>query len=455
MKKLSCLGSLAALILAAQGCNMNNIEPDDNTTTWVLNVDSQTRTSLQGRDILWENGDTVCCIATYEDDRLDGGRYSLYYNIRPEEMNGNSAVIKVTSGGGYNPKYVIYPSSDAVRYYAEGLLEIPVPGSHIMRAGDIPKGSNISVGSVEGDNVFMRNIMTMMKFEVDYPENMNIEVDGIKQIIVSSNGGEAISGKLIYDPTENLTVSTSGSSKLYLYPPDDEPYFPEGVYCFPVPSITLSKGLKVKISRMDDFVAPKSYDTPVSLAKNSIVNMGKTTEWGLTYENTMRVIKASISTLDKVLYNNGWPFVEKDPGAGGVCGKGLVGPFHLPDNEDADFWFYVASKTGSDSWRVTGGAGRRFGGTPHDYMLLPAVDGYRLISVFIQAGTQKSTYAITDNPSSGTPTVIDGGEVKDIDAKQNHTFSLSNTQPGVAYRLDLPTATPSGIIEFKLTYEKE
>ena len=455
MKKLFYLGSLAALILAAQGCTTNNIEPEEQMTTWTLTVDSQTRTSLSGRDILWENGDTVCCIATYEDARLDAGRYSLYCNIRPENMNGNSAVIKVTSAGGYTPEYIIYPSSDAVSYSEQGLIEIPVSGTYMMRTGDIPKASNIALGAVEEDKVFMRNLMTMMKFEVDYPDDMNPEVDGIKQIVISSNGGEALCGQLLYDPVEDRIVSMSGSSKIYLNTPDDELYFPEGEYFFPVPSIHLASGLKAKISRMDDYVASKSYAGSLTLDKNSIVNMGKTDEWTLNYENTVRVIHVGISTLDKVLVNNGWPFVEKDPGVKGVCGMGLVGPFHLPDNDDAAFWFFVAKNVDTNSWRVTGGAGRRFGGTVHDYMLLPAIDGYRLVSVFIQAGTQLSTYAITDNPSSGSPTPVAGGEATTIAAQQNHTFSLSDTRPGIAYRLDLPTATAAGIIEFKLTYEKE
>ena len=449
MKKLSCLGSLAALILAAQGCNMNNIEPDDNTTTWVLNVDSQTRTSLQGRDILWENGDTVCCIATYEDDRLDGGRYSLYYNIRPENMNGNSAVIKVTCAGGYVPEYIIYPSSDAVRYYEQGLMEIPVPETYIMRTGDIPKASNIAIGAVEEDRVLMRNIMTMMRFEVDYPAEMNLEVDGIKQITISSNGGEALCGKLIYDPAENRTISTSGSSKIYLCPPDDEPYFPEGEYYFPVPSIHLADGLKAKISRMDDYVASKSYTESLTLDKNSIIDMGKTDEWTLNYENTVR-------TLEVKFWANAWDFEEKFPtNCANVCGKGLVGPFHLPDNQDAEFFFFVQQHVDNTSWRATNGAGLRFGTTVHDYMLLPAIQGYRLISVYILNGSDKSSYAITDNPSSGLPTPVNGGESKEVAKDANHTWSLSETEYDTAYRIDLTTNLTSRLKELKLTYEKE
>lgn len=456
MKKLFCLGSFIAMILAAPGCDRNNMEPDDEMVTKVIYAtNSQTRTSLDGTDVIWEKDDTVCCIAFYEDDRLDHVSYSVYYNIHPTEINGSSARIEVTCGSAFTPEYIIYPSSKDVKRPAEGFLEIPVPESYTMVNGNIPAASNIAVGKIDGDNVFMKNTMALMKFEINYPDEMNAEIDGIKQITISSNAGEAIAGSMLYDALDERTVSVSGSSKLVLNMPDDELYFPEGTYWFPLPAITLSQGLKVKLSRGDDWVAEKSYGEELVLERNRIVNMGKTSEWELVYENTVRVIEAVFSTLDKVLVNNGWAFMESEPKIGDVCGKGKIGPFHLPENEDAPFYFYVAANTSSDSWRKTGGAGRRFGGTAHDYMLLPALKGYKLVSVFIQAGTQKSTYAITDNPESGIPTTIAGGEAKEISAKANYTFSLSNTVANTAYRLDLPTATPAGFIEFRLTYEKD
>ena len=455
MKRLLCLGSAVAMILAAQGCDRNNLKPDNDTLiTRVYNIDSQTRTSLSGNEVVWEKGDTVCCVAVYDDSRLDDVRYSLLCNIRPENMNGSSAVIKVTCADAYTPKYIVYPSSESVSY-KNGLIEIPLPDTYVMKSGDFPKASNISVGSIEEDCVFMKNVMALMEFEVSYPDAMNDEVDGIRQIVVSSNSGEAMAGTLFYNPLENNVERTSGLSQITLLPPDEELYFPEGVYYFPLPSVDLASGLKVKVTRMDGYVASKSYEQPFSLERNRIIDIGKTDEWELTFENTIRTISAAFSTLDKQLINNGWAFMEKDPGKNNICGKGLVGPFHLPENEDAEFYFYVSKFVDDNSWRVTGGAGRRFGGTEHDYMLLPAIEGHCLISVFIQAGTQKSTYAVTDNPVSGVPVPVDGGDAHFIDEKQNYTFVLNNTLPATAYRLDLPTATAAGFIEFKLTYEKK
>lgn len=460
MKKLLCLGSFIAMILAAPGCDRNNIEPErEKLVKWVLNVDSQTRTILDGSSVIWEDDDTVSCVAIYEDDRLGDIRVQTYYNIHPTEINGSSAKIEVTCGSAFTPQYIIYPSSEQIRYSADGTLEIPVPETYTMVRGNIPHASNIAVGTVEQDNVFLRNTMTLMKFEVAYSDDMD-EEDFITQIVFSSRADESIAGKMTYNPAENKVTGVNGSSKIYLYPPEDEPYFQNGTYYFPLPSITLSQGFKIKLTRGDGFVADKSYigdpetsEAGLVLARNKIINLGKTSDWGLTYENTTRTLEAVFADY---VAAGPWPFLESDPLRANVCGKGIIGPFHLPDNTDAPFYFFVAKDTGSDSWRTTR-RGRRFGGTIHDYMLLPAIPGYRLASVYIHSGAAVK-YAITDNPSSGDPTPVAGGEAYAIGDNKEYTFILDGTSSGTAYRIDLPVDSEknwSAILKFKLTYEKE
>ena len=204
MKKIIWFGSIIAMILAASGCEKNNnIKPEDQMITKVLSVSSQTKTVLQGKDIVWEEDDKVCCVTVYEDDRLDRGRTNIYTNIQPTEMNGSEAKIEVTYGSAYTPKHIIYPSSADVVVCTGGDLDIPVPTSYTMVRNNIPAASNIAVGNIDNDHVYMRNIMTLMKFEVAYPEDMDEETDGIKQIIITSNAGEALGGTLKYDPNTN------------------------------------------------------------------------------------------------------------------------------------------------------------------------------------------------------------------------------------------------------------
>lgn len=453
MKKLLCLGSFIAMILAAPGCDKSRPVPMDPMVTRVIHaVNTHTRTALDGVDVVWEYGDTVCCVALYMDERLEEGRYSLYCNLKPSGMDGNTATIEVTCPSAHSPEFMIYPSSDKIGYHSEGWLDIPVPESYTMISGNVPKASNIAVGKIENERVIMKNAVTLMKFEVAYPEGMDETVDGITQIVVSANAQESIAGKMLYDPVNEKVISIEGPSTVTLYPPEDEPYFPAGIYYFPLPSINMEQGLKVRLTRTDDLVAGKSYAAGFQLERNTIVNMGRTSDWGLKYENTIRTLKAVFS--NGTMVNKGWAFVENEPKSKDVCGQGLVGPFHLPDNDDASFHFYVEANVGTDSWRCTNGSGRRFGGTGHDYMLLPAIKDYRLTSVTILSG-KSVTYAITDNPDTGLPTPVSGGGPMLIADKKSHTFVLTDTKAGYAYRLDLPTATPSAIYEFELSYEKE
>lgn len=452
MKKIIWFGSIIAMILGASGCDKSNIQSEDQMITKVFSVNSQTRTSLQGKDIVWDADDMVCCVTVYEDDRLEHIRTNVYTDIQPTEMDGSNAKIEVTFGSAYTPKHIVYPSSDNVVINGDGCLDIPVPTSYTMVRNNIPAASNIAVGNIEDDHVFMRNIMALLKFEVSYPDDMDEEIDGIKQIIVTSNASEALGGSLRYDPATNEVKSTSGSQKIILYPPDDEIFFTEGVYYFPLPSITLSQGFKVKISRMDNWVAEKSYDQECILSRNRIVNMGNISEWELSYENTIRVLSAAISDGSNYLDAGakGWPFTGSRPS---ITYGELTEALYLPENDDAEFRFYIHSHN-DDSWRSTKGSGFRFGGTAHDYMLLPAIPGYRLASVYILSG-KAVKYAITNHPDSGAPTPVAGGEEKSIGAKSEHTFTLTGTAPNTAYRLDLPTTTQAALYKFTLTYEKD
>ena len=181
--------------------------------------------------------------------------------------------------------------------------------------------------------------------------------------------------------------------------------------------------------------------------------MGKTSEWELNYENTIRVIEA-IFADGTAMVGTGWPFLEADPARKDVGGK-VIGPFHLESNLDAPFYFYVANASESDCWRTTK-RGRRFGGTLHDYMLIPGISGYRLTSVYIASGAAVK-YAITDNPTSGAPNPVAGGDAYSIGENKDYTFVLKDTEYGKEYRLDLPVDSAknwAAIKKFILTYEK-
>lgn len=442
--KINWIGSVIAAALVMTGCGKSALDSGCDMVTRVLYAENDmTRTLLDGRNVLWEEGDQVCCVAVYDDAAFGISRSSVYAGIKPEEMNGGSARIVVTCGGGYTPAYIVYPSSKKVSLDSEtGNITIPVPASYELVEDNFPVTSNISVGVVEGNGVFMNNVMTLVRFEI-------AQGDTLKRITVSSNAGEALAGELEYDAYSCKVISTAGATELILDPPAGEEIILPGIYYFPLPSITLSEGFKVKIVSAENLVAEKSYDEELVLKRNRILDLGSTADWALKWMSNRIVLSAKV-TDGVSLIGTGWPFVEALPAKADVCGKGLVGPFHLSDEADApSFHFFVSGKT----WSLNADGGLGFGGAEHDYMLLPAIDGYRLVSVTVRSAKSRR-YAITDNPAGGVPTVIKGGTAIKVAKLATHTFDLTETAAGVAYRLDLPTTDIASLSEFELAYER-
>ena len=443
MKKIFCLGSLLAMIFFAAGCSKTIPAAGDEMLTRVLYADAAAvKTTLEGCSLLWEEDDELCCIATYE----EAERWALYSGITPLGISGASAKFEVTFGSAYTPAYLVYPASEEITFdYSQGNISVPLPSSYTTVRNGLPVKSNVSAGVINGDQVLMKNVMSLVKFE--------ITTETIARIDISSIGGEALSGTLTFDPLSTAAPSSSGSGKLSILPPEEESVFLPGIYYFPLPPISLSKGLKFSFTDADGLIAVKTYGEKLDLVRNHILNIGKESEWALVFQSTTRTLTALVHD-GTALVNSGWPFLGTRPKIGTVCGQGLVGPFYLSENEDAPFYFYVAANINSDSWRSTNGAGFRFGGTAHDYMLMPPIDGYRLVSLQIFSGGKEAQYAVTNNPAQGTPVPLSGGAAVTIKANSNHLFQLEGTEPGVAYRLDLPAGTCSSMYKFVLVYNK-
>lgn len=436
MKKI-LFGSAFALALLSS-CSKADVPASDVRTVRITATADAAKTTLSGKDILWEETDRLCCIASYPSD----GKYLTYGGIAPVNINGASAEFEVSCGGGYTPSYLVYPDRDIS--VAGGKVSIPVPSSYVAVKDGIPAGSNISLGKIEQGTTVMRNLMSLLKFE--------IENEGVSTVSIRANGSGILGGgDFVFDLSSlAATAPDEGSGSIILTVPDDEPFFPTGTYFVPVPACDLAGGFSIKVGRTDGMSGSRSYDAPVSFARNKVINLGKESDWAIEYKPStltleMKVIEGGAQV------NGGWPFEGTSPKIGDVCGKGLKGPFKLLGT-DYDFYFYVANNINSDSWRTTTGGGFRFGGTVGDYMLMPAIDGFALSSVSLTT-LKACGYSITDNPSSGSASAVSGGAGVTVGAGKSNTWTLSGTKPGTAYRLTLTGSGASGISVMTMTYE--
>jgi len=300
-------------------------------------------------------------------------------------------------------------------------------------------------------DIFMETSMALMKFVVDYPDGAALQTDGITKIALATVGGEPISGVFSYDMASSSVICTEGSPEMTLYPGGGLPHFVEGTYYFPLPATTLSQGLTAKVTRADKQRAEATMQV-TDLKAGS--DLGSTSGWGLEFEVLkQRTIEVAFGAGEK------WPCTEAYPSYTDVWGKGKIGPYTFKEYPDAEIYFSVEKNTDADekkskSWRRTDGGGLLFGGTKGDYMLLPALEGYRLISVRILGGSTTSKYTITNDPASATPAAVSGGETFDVTKNTDSTCRLSDTKAGTAYRLGLRNGYAS-IRELTLTYEEE
>lgn len=436
MKKI-LFGSAIAIALAVS-CRKEETPGSDEYKVRITATAASTRTTLSGKDILWEEADRLCCIASYPAT----GQCLTYGGIAPLDIKGSSADFEVTCGGGYTPSYLVYPDGDIS--VSEGMVYITLPATYVAVKDGIPSGSNVSLGKIEQGTTVMKNLMSLLKFE--------IETENVSAVSIKAGGDEIIGGGTFGFDLSTLEVEApeTGAGNIVLTTPDDEPFFPAGTYYVPVPTVSLSKGFSIKVSKTDGTSGSKTYESPLELTRNKVVNLGKESDWSLVYRPS--IITVTMKVIENgVQVNSGWPFEGTRPKIGDVCGKGLKGPFTLLGT-DYDFYFFVAANINSDSWRTTTGGGFRFGGTVGDYMLLPAIDGFALSSVTVSP-LKDFTCSITDNPSGGAASAVPGGASVTIKAGKTNTWTLSGTKPGTAYRFTIMGTTQSGIATLTLVYE--
>ena len=400
----------------------------------------ETRTSLSGKEVHWSEGDVVSAVSY--SSVLDC--YDVTRGLPVTDIEGRKARIKVRIPADYSPSYLLYPGDGTLGWdSASGNFVADIPGSYKAVPGGFPKGSNVSFGAISGNGaVSMKNALALLKFK--------IESEDIASVTFSGNDGEDLCGKVSFDSGTMEVKSVSGGTKVKLIP--DGECFAPGIYCLPAVPRTFGKGISLTVEKSTGETGRKSSSAALTIERNQVLDLGSESEWGIEYKDLNRTVT--------VVFSNGikysWPFKPAIPKEADIIAAAgaPMGPFTMASEPDCKFYIRVQAYLSSDSCRLTNGAGFRFGSTPHDYLLLPAIDGYALTSVKITCGNNSAKVSITDNPASGDPTELKGGEYFEIPSNADHEFLLSGTEPGVAYRIDNPnTKKCAGILNLVLTYK--
>lgn len=459
MKTIISLGSIFCAAALTVSCSVKEDAASPEWTTYEISADCvEVKTALNGRDVVWEEGDLVACFCHNE----ASDRYSLSFDIAPMSISGSNAVFEVTNTSGFMPKILMYPSSSNYRISQDKAITLDVPDVMPVKTGNAPSEGLVSIGVINEGQVQMRNVMALLKF--------SIESDDICRIDITAPGGEPLSGDIAVN-LESLQVAGGGKNYVAAIPAEEQEAFAPGIYYVPVPANEYSKGLSVRFEKTNGDAAKKAYAQSYTVRRNRFVNMGQETEWGLVFKpGTMtKDIVFSVKNADGTFVDF-FPFSDKADAqtpvtkpdnnfVRTVAGKGEFGPYYLVGWPDMPFYFQVHNTSGYKSFFISSGKyGLRLGGTKGDYMTLPVPAGYRLTSIYIETGDYTTSYAVTNVPED------DGSEpeylVQRIQINKNTSktfeFDATKTKVGKPYRIIVAIdERPTAIKKITLTYKNE
>ena len=223
MKRIALL--FAAIAVLASCMKENSLTPDqtnDNLVT-IKAVAAETKTVLDGTDVVWENNDAIKVVFNSEDKI-----YTSVFTTQLAETSSNAdftGVIdeEVTVEACGDAGYAIYPSDVVVE--SDGQIEFNVNAS---QTGKVASGTNLSYAAVS-----LNDIMTANKTTVAFKNALSlIKITvpaGVKAVTVASEAANdedktPLAGKApFYYADGNLTINTErwGDSEVVVVPGEE------------------------------------------------------------------------------------------------------------------------------------------------------------------------------------------------------------------------------------------
>ena len=449
MKKIISLGSILCAAIVLTCCTSKENNEDLSWSTYTISADHlAVKTALDGRDIVWQDGDQVSCFCF---ERVEN-KYSLSWGISPKSIDGSRAVFEITNKSGFTPEILIYPSSSAYKIPAEGNISLDVPSEMNVDKDNAPAPGLVSLGKISNGQVSMRNVMALLKF--------TITSEDICRIDVIAPGGEPLSGDVVID-IETLQAVGGGVNRISGVPTEGSGSFASGTYYIPVPANEYTKGLMVKFERTDGYAAEKAHTESYTISRNRVVNMGEETNWDLEFTPSVFTKEITFITESGAVF----PFSDKPeattaisaPTVSTVAGKGEFGPYYLLGWPDVPFYFNVQNVDSTKDYFTSQGTyGLRMGGSKGDYMTIPGVEGYRLTSVYIEEGSASSYYGIATHPEDGSAPQYLTAETVTISKNTSRRFDFNETQTiaGKSYRLCTGKESPTSVKKMSITYKR-
>lgn len=202
---------IGAMILAVCSCAKENVNNSSNepssipTEPMTLTVGTMTRTSLDGKNVLWSEGDVVSVISNVQ------GAPAVNMNVT--EINGATATISGDVAVGTTELMMVYPTSSLSSSSFNGVgstMTVNLPADQTAVVGTFANNSNISVayatktpGEPEVGIVAFHNVCGMIKFAI--PSN----IENVKKVVFTNSGTDAIAGQYTVNPCSTPLAGSS------------------------------------------------------------------------------------------------------------------------------------------------------------------------------------------------------------------------------------------------------
>lgn len=228
------------------------------------------KTSLDGKSVLWSEGDKVAVFAYSEGCDL----YDTDKAASVTAIDGSKAKITAVIKDFCTPCYALYPSTENTAWNAaKGVFVTETASEFSLVAGTFPEKANVSAGKIEEGKVTLSNVLALLKFEISN--------DDISKVIFNTAAGEALCGTITIDAGTLAVKSVEGSSEVTLVPEGGKTTFAPGVYYLPVPPLEMKDGFYIRLVDSEGFTAKKVHATTYTPTANKIIDLGRQSEWGV------------------------------------------------------------------------------------------------------------------------------------------------------------------------------
>lgn len=241
-------------------CQIGSMAPEIETDAIEVTItaDSGTKTILNGKSVLWENGDQVSVF-----DGVDNRQFTT------DEDGGNAGFSGTAVPG--DSYVVLYPYNPSATI-TNSVIQTVFTSEQTAVSGTFAKGANVSVGITQGSgdkhSTTMINAGCYLKFTVG-------NLDKVRAVEAIGVEGESLSGNVNISFVGEIPVVVTKDEGLAARLYNGGNAFPSGTYYMVLAPAELSSGLRVRVQLKDGQILVYDFPTVNTLERNNVYSLGQ------------------------------------------------------------------------------------------------------------------------------------------------------------------------------------